>query len=331
VEDDQRLRSGAATLPTADYYFLLAMGHAVAPGPVATAERPIVRLGPHVFVHQRCVLIVRYITPAELAAIRDLRPERVYYVIDDMLPIAERCHELPDGYRRRLAGFARDVMPDILALDPIIVAPSPAILALFPDLHGELLNPCALSIAPDHDHFAQAGPLRMAFLGTRSHCNGLEFIAPALRDVLGDDIRLTLFFGRHLPQDLARLPGIDNRQPLTWPAYRAFVAQERFHVLLAPLPETPFNRGRSISKLMDAAAVGAALLTSDREPFRSALTDGEGGHLLPDDPARWASAIRRLARDRQKARHLAAGAARLSGRLGDPGIAAAFWRQRLGL
>jgi len=173
--------------------------------------------------------------------------------------------------------------------------------------------------------------LRLAFLGTRSHSNGLDFLVPVLEHVLRDnrDMTLAVFLGRHLPARVARLPGVENCAPLAWADYRARMAGERFHVLLAPLPDTPFNRGRSLTKLMEAAGAGAALLASARSPFSGAIETGRDGLLLSDTPGDWVREIRRLAANREAARKLAEGSARLALRIGDPERLALFWRERL--
>lgn len=323
----------AQAIPTIDYYFTAGMGSLIARGITPEPSRPIVRLGPSTLACGRRAIIFRYVSIEELESVRALCPERIYYLIDDMLPLAHACPELPADYRHRLARFARDLIPRILDLNPTIVAPSDAILALFPDHARERLDPALLAVAPDLDHFAASGPLRLAFLGTRSHANGLDFLAPVLEQVLTSDrdITLTAFFGRHFPARIARLPGVENHRPLPWIDYRAHMEGARFHALLAPLPDTLFNRGRSLTKLMEAAATGAALMTSARLPFSTAIESGRDGLLLGDDPSDWVNEIRSLATDREAARRLADAGARLARRIGDPGRLALFWRERLGL
>jgi hypothetical protein len=319
--------------PTVDYYFMAAAAPQVASGATPEPSRPIVRLGPYTFAHARRAVVFRYITPDELGRLRALDLERVYYLVDDMLPLAHACLELPAVYRCRLAQFTRDFLPRILDLNPRIIAPSNAILGLFPDRPREYLDPAFLAVASHHRHFAAAGPFRLAFLGTRSHSNGLDFLAPVLEKVLtgGRDVTFTSFFGRHLPARIARLPGVENHAPMPWIDYRARMAGERFHALLAPLPDTLFNRGRSLTKLMESAATGAALLASNRPPFSAAVESGRDGSLLGDDPGDWVREIRRLAAERDEARSLAEGGARLARRIGDPERLALFWRERLGL
>src|SRR5687768_6337176 len=93
--------------PTVDYYFMAAAAPQVASGATPEPSRPIVRLGPYTFAHARRAVVFRYITPDELGRLRALDLERVYYLVDDLLPLAHACLELPAVYRRRLAQFTR--------------------------------------------------------------------------------------------------------------------------------------------------------------------------------------------------------------------------------
>jgi glycosyltransferase involved in cell wall biosynthesis len=226
----------------------------------------------------------------------------------------------------------------LIALDPAIIAPRQEILDQFAarGLAGELLDPCALTIARDRSHFASLGkdrPIEAAFLGTRSHQAGLDFLGSVLRlaETLCPGLRVTLFQGRFLPTSFKSLRSVANREALPWPTYRQFLERERFHLVLAPLPGTPFGTGRSITKIMDVAAVGAVGLYSDREPFRRAVTHGADGLLLPDAPQAWAEAIADLASNPRKAESLAERGAELAKQRGDPARVRQFWIERLGL
>ncbi len=325
-------------IPSIDYYLLGALRDLVRSPEGAGGDRPIVRRGPYVFSTRDCLVIVRYITARELQWIGgESRFERIYYVLDDMLPLAEQCEDLPFDYRARLASFARDGLLRILDLQPTIVAPSQAILDLFPRHCTELIDPCWLTVAEDFRHFrasgAARGPIKLAFLGTRSHGAGLDFLTPVLERLLRgrDDMRCTIFWGKHAPPALERRAGIDNRAPLSWTAFKRFLARERFHVVLAPLPDTPFNRGRSLTKLMDAAAVGAAGVFSERAPFNRSIVPEATGLLLPDDAGVWSSEIGRLAADLSRARTIAEGGAACVRRIGNPARLRQFWSDRLTL
>ena len=150
------------------------------------------------------------------------------------------------------------------------------------------------------------------FIGDAQNAGVEEFARP-----LGEKIEDGL-----ARRDDGRLERKDSRQD---------IARERFHALLAPLPLSPFNAGRSITKIFDAAAVGACGLFSDRAPFRGAVTSGENGLLLADDPARWVAEILRLSENPSDALRLAKGGAALARQLGDPQRLRNFWIERMGL
>lgn len=329
-----RPRGTPADLPTIDYYLTAGIGDLVGR---AGSGKPVERVGPHSFrAHDRLIL-VRYASDDELQLLGSVRWTSVHYLVDDMLPIAQSCSELPAEYRARLGHFARETLPRILDVATEVIAPRKEILALFPDHSGALLDPAWLHIATKHDHFgdfaAGRAPLRLAFLGTRSHGAGLETLAEIAHSLAARraPVRLTMFMGKHLPTDLARLAIVDNRRPLDWVAFKAFQRAERFHVMLAPLPDTPFNRGRSITKLMDVAAVGAAGLLADRAPFEGRVDNGRSGLLLGDDPRLWVEAILHCMEQPSQTRALAEGGAQLARRLGDPQRVRAFWMQRMAL
>src|SRR5512134_269299 len=172
--DKRRFRSD---IPTVEFYFLAGLRGLVGLADDG-AEKPIVRLGPHTFARGAHLVVVRYANAEELALLR--RPWRsAHYVLDDMLPIARECRELPADYRARLGSFADDVLPRILALRPQIVAPSRAILDLFPDHEGALLDPACALPPPVPERFAHhdgRAPRRLAFLATRSHAASLGLL-----------------------------------------------------------------------------------------------------------------------------------------------------------
>lgn len=332
----ETVRSSYVDIPTVHFYFLGALADLVREDRTDDQCQCIHRTGPFTFVTNNHLVIIRYLSDQELSWVGKRHWQRIFYVIDDMLPIVHQCEELPVDYRTRLSHFVATTMPAILALQPTVVAPSPSILDLFPDHDGLLLDPCCLHplSAPDHlSHHLKPEPPRIAFLGTRSHAVSLsllEEVAAAMANRLPGS-RLTLFFGNHLPRPLAHNKAIDNRRPLAWPAFREVIATERFHIALSPLPDTPFNRGRSITKVLDHAAVGAAGLYSNRPPFSTVIEDGVSGHLLSDHAQAWADALVRLAGQPEACRQMAEAGVTLAQNRGDPARLRSFWLHHLGL
>jgi hypothetical protein len=82
-------------------------------------------------------------------------------------------------------------------------------------------------------------------------------------------------------------------------------AQPGWHIGLAPLLDTPFNRCKSALKSIDYAALGLAVLASDMAVYRGSLADGTAGQLVGNTAAAWYAGIDRLMRDPQARRALA--------------------------
>jgi hypothetical protein len=207
------------------------------------------------------------------------------------------------------------------------------ILASYRAFETSLLDPAALAPSPGLDHFDDRGTVRIVFAGTRSHLTDLEAIAAPLAGLLRRRAhwRLTTFLGRHAPAVLRGVANAGHMEPSSWPAYRGILRRMRFHIALAPALDTPFNRSRSISRLFDHAAFGAAGLYGDLPPFSGVVTDRTSGRLLGEDPDAWCEALDELAGDLAKARRMAADGAALAAALGDPSRVRRFWTERLAL
>jgi hypothetical protein len=116
---------------------------------------------------------------------------------------------------------------------------------------------------------------------------------------------------------------------LDWPGYRAFIAKNRFHAAIAPALDTPFNRARSVTRLHDNAAFGAAGLYSRQPPFHDVV--GTGGFLVENNVEAWQAALETVITDRALTRGIASEGQALSRRLGDPALVRNFWIRELGL
>lgn len=323
----------ATEIPTTTLYFSGPLADRIAKGGQASPGRPISRIAPTVFAVGEDAVVIRYATMASLAPLR--RARRIHYVIDDDIFAAIRDKALPLGYRTRLGAFVRRILPHLLDLGPEIIAPSPAILAsaVFAQLPRALLDPARIGVAESFDHFWAPKTVNCVFMGTRSHAADLGSIDNALMAACEAEprLRLTTFLGDHAPASLRRHPQIINRHPLAWNDYQSILRDERFHIALAPALPTPLNRARSISKILDHAAVGAAGLYAGQPPFDTRISNGEDGLLLGQEPEAWRSAILDLARNLAKARRIATAGRDLAARLGDPARVRSFWCERLGL
>lgn len=329
-------RASHRPLPTADYYFLAGVGDLVSATGIATPRQPIVRFGPHTWAHADRLVIVRYVEPRELAAIEAIRWRSVHYVIDDLIPAAADSLELPADYREKLTRFSTTLLPRILAMAPTVVAPSEAILSLFPEHPRRRLDPACLPLldpAGLPPPTAWQGPLRVAFLGTRSHAGSLPLLAAIAGRLerTAPDARLHVFLGRHLPASFAARRNVVNMPPIGWELFPSYCRMARFHVGLAPVQDTPFARARSLTKLMDYAAVGAVGIFARRPPFEGVIVHGETGLLCDDGEEAWTAAILDVASAPRRAVDMARAGAALAAERGDPLRLRRFWLKALAL
>lgn len=320
----------ARQLPSIALYFADPLADLICPDGVDPA-RPIHRLSRTVFACGRTAIVVRYAARRELAMLR--RFERVYLLIDDDLESLHEGDGLPADYRRRLVAYRDGPFRKLMDMVTDVVAPSDNILASFRRKRALRLDPAQCHQAGALIHHNIARPFDIVFAATRSHLEDLGHIAPALAEVLQrrPDARLTTFLNGHAPRCLRMLPNAIHLPMMEWSRYRAFVAENRFHLAVAPALDTPFNRARSISKLHDHAAYGAAGLYSRQQPFDRIVINNKSGMLLSNDPAEWRDTILDLSQRRDHTMKLAAGGQILSQTLGDMRKVRNFWMRELGL
>lgn len=294
-------------LPSSDLYFANACAPLIARWwdlPGMAANKPLQRLSANSFATQgpasdSWLVLVR--RDSHAAMTRALRwPGRLAYVVDDDIAGAADSPSLPASYRARLDTFDWDWHSPLLARADVVLTASdvlaqrltrrmaphgPQILRIDPVWHAD---PAPL------DHFAGldgGAPFKIAHLGTGSHRGALARLAPAMADILRSHPHVSFTYvaprGEHDP--LAGLPRAHRVAPRPWPAWRCWLAEQRFHLALYPLLDEPFDRARSNAKLWEHAQVGAVgLYPADWAP---AAALGGGALRAAPHPDAWHAAI----------------------------------------
>ncbi|MGI9415867.1 MAG: hypothetical protein ACR2PM_19480 [Hyphomicrobiales bacterium] len=320
-------------LPTTDVYFYHHLRDYISsPWRGRSGARPVTALSPSVFHCGGRALIARYATRSDLRKLARLKPAQVFYLIDDDIRAALEAPELPNDYRHRLGRFAVEILPAIEDMADCIVTPSPVIASAYDDRPYELLAPGCIDICEDFSHFDDVSTVRLAFLGTRSHLSDLEFLADVLVDLCArcPGLEVMTYLGRHAPAAMQRMPGIRSEAPLPWQAYkRSVLGRQRFHLAIAPMLDTPFNRARSFNKFLDHAAVGAYGLYSRHAALDAVVSAPEHGLLLGNERDHWAGELERCVLDAGALRDHAMAAAARAGQVGAPQRIRAFWSQHL--
>lgn len=238
---------------------------------------------------------------------------------------------LPESYKEKLTEFITNPLPELLNLTDVIISPNQQILNSYPNKPSVKLDPSYTSICKNFSHFHIPPKIKVLFSGSRSHLCDLDFLKESLLRICrrNPDVELTTFLGRHVPETLAGVKNINNRHPLPWKNYKKILQKEHFHIALAPYKSTNFNNGRSINKIFDHAAFGAAGLYSQNSPLNQVITGGENGFLLPENSQIWEHKLESLINDLDTAEKIAKNGAILANSVGDPVKIKKFWLEVL--
>ena len=310
--------------PTADLYFKNACPDFL--------KHQVQQLAPTVFASRTACLVMRHAMRA--GALPERR--RLIYMIDDDVDAGTRDATLPFIYRQKLRLVEESARRQLTRDANVAVVASQHLADLFePQLETHLLRPYWSEALSPLDHFDtirdESGPVDLAYLGSVVHRHDLEFLFPVLAALLARHPNLRVHIpARHsLPAGFARHPRVYRIPGLGWGAYRAGLADRRFHIALYPLLDTPFNRGRSINKLIEHAVVGAAPLYSADWVHSGLTVHGISSILLPNTVRAWIEETSALIRAPHRARYLAYGAQRLAARLNDPAPQRRLWARLL--
>ncbi len=158
----------------------------------------------------------------------------------------------------------------------------------------------------------QDDPIRILCMGTGTHDQDFTLIQPALvrlKQEYGDRVVIDIIgmTGQtSLPPELNRI-GPPHHASRSYPGFVHWLNTVRpeWHIGLAPLLDTPFNRCKSPVKAMDYAAMGLFVLASDTAAYRGCIADGLVGQLVPNNPNAWYVTLGWLLRDQDRRRAVA--------------------------
>lgn len=277
-------------IPTVDYYVtprLANLPHAIFTD--KTFDATALPLGTF-------VVIVRHASLMWLRALW-LARERlsgVAYLMDDDIPAAWRCRDVPLDYGLWTSGRYLRIRHWLARVCDRVWVSTPELARRYP---GAAVVPpwpfrCRREPAP-------SGSRRWGYHGTRIHRREVEWLIPIVRavqqempqvvfEVFGDDRVRRLFAG---------IPRVEVIAPMPWPAYLRHAEGSDLAVGLAPVLPGFFNAARSPTKVFDILRCGAVPLCSARPPYADAGLQDTGAVLLPDDHGQWVDAVVQLLAD----------------------------------
>ena len=214
---------------------------------------------------------------------------RLIYDFDDAVMFQARAPERPHGGRQRR--FTRTVR-----LADLVIAGSP-ILAAHADMAGAWESevvPTGLDaqrFAPRQD-YGKAGAARLVWIGSASTLKQLEPFRPALeavgRAVPGAALRVIADADLYL--DGLRVENV----PWSYEAEGRLLAE--CDIGIAPLPDTPYTRGKCGFKVLQYMAAGLPVVTSPVGVNADYVRPEETG-LHAATAEEWVAAVKRLAAD----------------------------------
>jgi len=220
-----------------------------------------------------------------------LEDGRLLYDFDDAVMFQARRPERP--HRGRLRRFARTVRPARL-----VVAGSPVLADA-----ARRAGACRVAVVPtglDAGRYrpkptytpASDGALRLVWIGSRSTLKQLARLTTALEAVgrAVQGVRLRVIADARL-----QVPGLAVEN-VPWSLQEEARLLAECDIGIAPLPDTPYTRGKCGFKVLQYMAAGLPVVASPVGANADYVRPGETGLHARSD-AEWAEAVARLAAD----------------------------------
>lgn len=283
--------------PTGDLYFRNACGDALADGQVS-------QLSPTVFASDKAVLVLRH--GAGLNVTAASRGKDLIWLIDDDIVSGVGDIALNRLHRAKLAvcelAFARRHRS---LVSTAVVSSSrlePMVRHLLPECEVATLHPFWSEPFGTLSHFEEEQPprcLEIGCLGAATHRADIAPLWGVFEDLLDrhPQVRISISANHSPPGSLAAHPRLCSVSETGWREYRAALTRRRFHITAYPLQDTPFNRARSVNKIIEHGLLGSAGVYSDKWPETARILSAGAGVSVPSSPDAWADALSNLVDD----------------------------------
>jgi hypothetical protein len=227
------------------------------------------------------------LTAWDHSALRDT--ERLIYDFDDAVMCQARDPSVPHGGRLRRFRRTIDEADTVIAGSPVL-----ADHAREAGAEDVTVIPTGLDAGsyPRKQTYETSGPIRLVWIGSGSTLKQLESRRPIL-EALGQQIDgLVLRIIADAPFQVESLP-VENRR---WsPEVEARLLAES-DVGLAPMPDTPYSRGKCGFKVLQYMAAGLPVVASPVGVNADYVKPGDNG-FLPRAVDEWTDAVGKLAED----------------------------------
>ncbi|UPG95353.1 glycosyltransferase [Luteibacter aegosomatissinici] len=291
-------------------------------------------------MHAQGIISVRYIAPQEV----DLYDADV--IITHRVPVAtaDEARALCDAAAARRVPLIYDLDDNLYDLDPLaeggkyhalldvvhtfveradeLWASTPTLAARLRDVggrrvmvHRNQLDPALWRRALVHDfvEYSAADPVRIVYMGTRTHGDDLAMVDGALKELKrrhGARVEIIVVGVRDADGEDGHLRSLSPPATVgaSYPAFVAWLVEQRFDIGISPLRATSFNQCKSEIKVLDYSALGIVPVVSDLEPYHDMVAHGTDGFLVADDTASWLNTLDALITDSALRRRVSAAA-----------------------
>ena len=157
-------------------------------------------------------------------------------------------------------------------------------------------------ITPDRVRI-QREPVRILYMGTATHDDELEFLAPvaeSLQRRFGGQVRFDVVGvarRAHLPRGFHRVIPEASSTTRSYPGFVEWFSRQHWDVAVSPLLDSPFNRCKSAIKLLDYAALGLPIVASQHPEYAEAFGPDTGVQLVSNTTDDWVEALAGLVAD----------------------------------
>lgn len=286
-------------LPTVDYYLTPRL-RALPAGTLRRFDSRVFDAAAERLPEGSFVVIVRHAEPAwlRMLARHQARWSGVAFLMDDDIPAAWSCGELPLPYRMWTSGRYWRVHRLLAAVCDRLWVSNARLQAHYANCGAQVLTPMEpYPLQPA----SPSGTRRWAYLGTHIHQREIDWLLPVVAAVQARSALygFELFGDARVARQFSRVPRVRVRAPRPWPEFVHYCRSAQLAVGVAPLLPGHFNAMRTHVKQFDITRCGAAGVFTRAEPYAPAL-DGVAGALLPNDAAAWVDAIIDLLEDDQR-------------------------------
>lgn len=283
-----------ARSPSKDYWLLSALQ--------ARRKEEYIYLGPKEKPDPACldrlksVVVVRLFPKKWVAILKEFRKREipVYLLVDDAVFDLSYLEELGFWYRYRLwAGVTKHRKRLDRLVSELWVTSHWLKKHCQENLAGQCLEIKCLTLQPPSALVNPPLVYRIAYLGTASHHAEWRWLLPLLEKLQQrrNDCLLELVLPPNWRRRFRHLPRLRIFYPMDWETYLLDSGNRQVDLMLTPLLNSSFNKGRSPTKFFEAARLRAAGLYSNREPYKGFVRDGVDGLVLGDDIEEWLDGI----------------------------------------